>query len=128
MAQSGTPWRQLPTEYGNSVYRRYARWRDQDVWPRRMAYRQADLELSAVWLDSTVMRAHVSAAGAPKHKDARPQPRRLQPLDPHPDGSPGPSPAPARDGRTAPRPHSGPDLGGSLDGRAAVLPDRRPDL
>ena len=51
MAQSGTPWRQLPTEYGkwDSVYRRYARWRDQGVWPRRMAHRQADPELSAVW-------------------------------------------------------------------------------
>ena len=39
-----------------------------------------------------------------------------------------PSPAPARDGRSAPRQRSGPDLGGSLDGRAAVLPDRRPGL
>ena len=36
----------------------------------------------------------------------------------------GPSPAPVRDGRPAPRPHSVP-LGGNLDGRAAVLPDRR---
>ena len=51
-AQSGTPWRQLPTEYEkwSSVYRRYARWRDQGVWPRRMAYLQADPELSAVRL------------------------------------------------------------------------------
>ena len=35
--QSDNPWRQLPTEYGNSVYRRYARWRDQGSgragWP-----------------------------------------------------------------------------------------------
>ena len=71
--------------------------------------------------------AHVSAAGAPKHKGARPQPRRLQPPDPQPDGSTGPSPAPVRDGRPAPRQHSVP-LGGNLDGRAAVLPDRRPGL
>ena len=32
-------------------------------------------------------RAHVSAAGASKHKGARSQPRRFQPPDPHPDGS-----------------------------------------
>ena len=33
MARMGTPWRQLPTEYGkwNSVYRRWAAWCDRGV-------------------------------------------------------------------------------------------------
>ena len=64
-AQSGTPWRQLPTEYGkrSSVYRRYARWRDQGVWPRRMAYLQADPELSPYgWTARSC--AHTSARRA----------------------------------------------------------------
>ena len=37
-----------------------------------MAYLQADPDLSAVWLGSTVGRAHVSAAGAPKNKGTDP--------------------------------------------------------
>ena len=68
MGRMGAPWRQLPTEYGqwNSVYRRYAHGCDRGVWRRRMAYLQADPDLSAVQLDSTLVRAHVSAAGAPQ--------------------------------------------------------------
>ena len=64
----GTPWRQLPAEYGkwNSVYRRYAHWCDRGVWRRLMTYLPADPDLSAVQLDSTLVRAHVSAAGAPQ--------------------------------------------------------------
>ena len=37
-----------------------------------MAYLRAKPALSAVWLDSTVARAHVSAAGAPKKKGLDP--------------------------------------------------------
>ena len=58
---------------------------DQGVWPRRMAYVQADPDLSAVRLDSTVGRAHVSAASAPQKKEpdpARSQPGRLLHPDP----------------------------------------------
>ena len=104
-ARIGALWRQWPTRYGqwNSVYRRWAAWCDRGVWARRMAYWQTDPDLSAVRRD-----------------------RRFRHPDPQAGGSPGPSPAPARDGRPAPRPHLGP--GGSLDGRAAALPDRRPGL
>ena len=64
----GTPWCQLPAEYGqwNSVYRRWAAWCDRGVWSRLMASLQTDADLSAGLLDSTVVRAHVRAAGAPK--------------------------------------------------------------
>ena len=34
---------------------RYAHWYDRGVWPRLMAYLQADPDLSAVLLDSTVV-------------------------------------------------------------------------
>ena len=37
-----------------------------------MAYLQVDQDLSAVRLDSPVVRAHVSAAGAPKNREADP--------------------------------------------------------
>ena len=60
----------------NSVYRRWARGCDQGVWPRRLAYLQADPDLSAVLLDSTGGRAHVRAAGVPKRKKREPAPDR----------------------------------------------------
>ena len=64
--------RALPPEYGkgNSVYGRYAAWRNQGVWPRLLAHLQAAPDRSAVLLDSPIGRAHASAAGAPKNKEA----------------------------------------------------------
>ena len=85
-------------------------------------------DLSAVLLDSTVSARTSARQARPSTKALgrsrggfNPQIHIL--TDPT-----GPSPAPARDERPAPRQHSGPNLGGSLDGRAAVLPDRRPGL
>ena len=57
-----------------------------------------------------------------------PQPGRLRHPDPQPGGSAGPSPASARDGRTAPRQPPSSGLGGRRDRRAPALPDRRPGL
>ena len=55
-------------EYGKrkAVYRYQADGCDRGIWPRRMAYRQADPDLSAVRWDSTVGHAHASAACAPQ--------------------------------------------------------------
>ena len=64
-----------PAQYGkwNSVYRRYAAWCDRGLWARLMPSVQADPDLSAVRLDSTIVRAHVSAVGAlPSPKEADP--------------------------------------------------------
>ena len=76
-----------------------------------MAYLQVDPARSAVRLDSPDVRAHMSAAGAPKNREAAPALGRsrgsfgtqIHVLG----GSPRPFPAPARDGRSAPRQHPG---------------------
>jgi putative transposase len=69
IARSGAPWRDLPERYGewNSVYQRFNRWSKTGVWERVFqAVKLPDLE--ALMLDSTVIRAHQHAAGAPQKK------------------------------------------------------------
>ena len=78
IARSGAPWRDLPAEFGawNSVYQRFARWSNQHVWQRVFAELAKDADFEEVFLDSTLVRAHQHAAGAPqkqvdKRSDAR---------------------------------------------------------
>jgi transposase len=71
IARTGAPWRDLPERLGpwNSQWRRFDRWAAKGVWGRVLdALRDPDLE----WLilDSTVVRAHPCAAGAPKNGTA----------------------------------------------------------
>lgn len=68
IARTGSPWRDLPGEFGNwhSTYVRFARWRDAGVWDRVAQALAGDLELERVFIDSTIVRAHQHAAGAQK--------------------------------------------------------------
>ena len=73
VARTGCPWRDLPEEFGswNSVYVRFARWSDKQVWQRVFAMLRQDADFEEVFLDSTVIRAHQHAAGAAKKKARR---------------------------------------------------------
>jgi transposase len=68
IARTGSPWRDLPAEFGpwNSVYKRCSRWSEAGVWHRVFAKLAKDADFEEVFLDSTIIRAHQHAAGAPQ--------------------------------------------------------------
>lgn len=73
IARTGSPWRDLPTQFGNwhTTYVRFARWRDAGVWQRVAHALAADAALERVLIDSTIVRAHQHAPGAQKKKGAK---------------------------------------------------------
>lgn len=69
--RSGSPWRDLPGEYGNwkTVYNRHRRWSADGTWKRILdeLRRDADGGEGVAWsvgIDAAVVRAHQHAAGA----------------------------------------------------------------
>ena len=67
IARSGAPWRDLPERFGNwnSVYRRFRRWAVKGRWQQIFEQiQQPDLDWTMI--DSSVIRAHQSAAGTKK--------------------------------------------------------------
>jgi len=71
--RTGAPWRDLPESYGRwkTVYNRHRRWSADGTWARVLTELQRGCDLAeqrwVVAIDSTVVRAHHHAAGAP-HK------------------------------------------------------------
>ena len=66
IARTGSPWRDLPTTFGNwnSVYVRFNRWSEGGVWQRIFAALADDPDVEYLIVDSTIVRAHQHAAGA----------------------------------------------------------------
>lgn len=70
IARTGSPWRDLPPQLGhwNHVYVRFRRWEKRGVWKRLWQALQENTFADArnLFIDSTSVRAHQHAAGAPK--------------------------------------------------------------
>lgn len=69
-ARTGSPWRDLPAELGrwHNVYMRFRRWEAAGVWQRFWGglHNEQLEEARALFVDSTTVRAHQHASGAPK--------------------------------------------------------------
>lgn len=70
IARTGSPWRDLDPALGNwhTTYTRFSRWGKSGVWQRVIKAVSDDADLEALFIDSTVVRAHQHAAGAQKKK------------------------------------------------------------
>jgi transposase len=70
IARTGSPWRDLDPALGNwhNTYTRFSRWSKNGVWARIIESVQDDKDLEAIFIDSTVVRAHQHAAGAQKKR------------------------------------------------------------
>ena len=68
IARTGSPWRDLPEEFGkwSSVYRQFRRWTLAGLWEQILeALNESRIVPDALqMIDSTVVRAHHQAAGA----------------------------------------------------------------
>ena len=73
LARTGEPWRDLPERFGkwDAVYQRFRRWEKAGRWRALFERLPADLrEVHTVFFDSSVIRAHPHAAGAPRKRGA----------------------------------------------------------
>lgn len=72
MARTGAPWRDLPERFGewNSVYQRFNRWSKSGIWERVFQSLQSP-DLKALFLDSTIIRAHQLSAASQKKRTKR---------------------------------------------------------
>ena len=66
VVRTGTPWRDLPPEYGgwSNTHRRFIRWRNAGVWERLLEVCIDEPDLEWLMVDASYVKAHQHAAGA----------------------------------------------------------------
>lgn len=64
--RTGTPWRDLPADFGNwnSVFRRFRRWAEGGVFERIFKEISGTPDFEYAMIDGTIVQAHQKASGA----------------------------------------------------------------
>ena len=73
IARTGSPWRDLPEEFGywHRVYVRYSRWGKKGVWGRLLSSVSAIPDLEYLMVDGSVVRIHQHGAAKKTAKPKR---------------------------------------------------------
>ena len=70
--RTGIPWRDLPPNFGNwhTVYTRFKRWSENGLFWNivKQCHKDKHACFDMVWIDSTAIKAHRHAAGAPRKR------------------------------------------------------------
>ena len=74
IARTGSPWRDLPTMFGNwsTAFRRYSDWRKADVFKRLFDACSDEPDLEYAMVDATIVKVHRHGQGAKGGLRARP--------------------------------------------------------
>lgn len=66
IARTGSPWRDLPDEFGhwNSVFKRFRRWVQRGAFERIFQLLSEDADFEYVMVDGTIVRVHRHGQGA----------------------------------------------------------------
>jgi len=66
IARTGSPWRDLPKEFGqwNSIFKRFRRWVKSGVFERIFKVLSDDPDFECVMVDGTIVRVHRHGQGA----------------------------------------------------------------
>jgi transposase len=66
LVRTGSPWRDLPDEFGpwNTVFRRFRRWAQKDVFESIFKALSGDPDFEYAMIDGTIVRVHQHGAGA----------------------------------------------------------------
>jgi transposase len=64
--RTGSPWRDLPPDYGNwsNVHRRFIRWRDAGIWEKLLEQLVESPDFEWLMIDASHIKVHPHAAGA----------------------------------------------------------------
>ena len=81
--RAGIPWRDLPERFGpwKAVHTRFSRWAASGVWHNVFKHLAAEADNEYAMIDSTIVRAHRSAAGARKKGEALKNQNRIRRSD-----------------------------------------------